>query len=157
MLAHRREGIRIVPRGEQRHGFGPAYRRLLPRVEIGRTHVIAALRRLDLRLGEADFSAQRHVVRHAIGAAVECRGFDDDELLDLHVVRVRFHVVEADRRVRQHPAGERGRLVGEHLREVADASPLLQNTVVDATRLCVGLLRRDHPHARHGNLLLSRI
>jgi hypothetical protein len=92
-------------------------------------------------------------VRHAIGALVECRGLDDHQLLDLHVVRIGFHVGEADALVRQHPAGERGRLMRQDLREIADPPPLLEHAVIDSAGVGVGLLRLDHLDARHGCLL----
>ena len=153
MLLHRGEGCIVVARREQRHGFGPADRRLLAVVEVGRVHVVAALRGFDLRLGEPDLPAQRHVVRHAIGALVERRCLDDDELLDLHVVGVGFDVGETNGLVRQHPARERGRLMRQHLGEVADPSPLLAHAVVDLAGVGVRLFRLDHSHARHGDLL----
>ena len=140
----------------QRDAFGPAYRRLLAVVEIGRAHIVVALRRLDLRLRETDLLSQRHVMRHAIGALVERRGLDDHELLDLHVVRIGLDVGEADALVRQHPARQRGRLVGQHLREIADPAPLPHDAVVDRAGVGVGVLRLDHLHARHGRASLLR-
>ena len=88
MRPHRRERVVVVARRHPRDGLGPADRRLLPVVEIGRGHVVVALRGLDLRLRQPDLLSERHIVRHAIGALVERRSLDDDELLDLHVVRI---------------------------------------------------------------------
>ena len=146
---HCRERSVVVASLHQRHRLGPANRRFLPVVEVGRVHIVAALRRRDLSFVQAELLPERHVVRHAIGALVERRGLDDDQLLDLHIVRIGLDVGEADPLVRQHPARERGRLMRQHLREIADPAPLLENSVVDLAGLRVGILRLDHFHARH--------
>src|SRR5947199_192019 len=44
--------------------------------------------------------------------------------LGLHTVRVLLHSGAAYHRVRQPPGFERGRWIGAHLREMADAAPL---------------------------------
>src|SRR6267378_6850051 len=56
---------------------------------------------------EIDLERLAQAVR-VIPHAAEYRELDDDELLDLHVVRIRGHVLEPDALVRQHPAQQRG-------------------------------------------------
>src|SRR5262249_31472795 len=82
----------VVARFHLRHHVGPAYGGLLARVEVRALHVVVALSRGDLLVGEADLLAERHVVRHAIAASVARGSLDADELLGLHLSLIALHL-----------------------------------------------------------------